>query len=102
MANQHYFFKLLPPRPSFPTDITPAEAALMQTHSVYWAEHFAAGRLLAYGPVFAPGATFGLGILEVEDESAARQFGENDPSVLAGLNRFEIHPMHLVASRIKS
>jgi len=99
MEKQHYFFKLIPPRPGFPADITPNEAALMENHSVYWAEHFAAGRLLAHGPVFAPGAAFGMGILEVDDEGAARRFGENDPSVLAGLNRFEIHPMRVVASR---
>jgi uncharacterized protein len=101
MGKQYYFFKLIPPRPSFPADITPKEAALMESHSVYWAEHFAAGRLLAYGPVFVPGAAFGMGILEVDDEGTARQFGENDPSVLAGLNRFEIHPMRVVASRTK-
>jgi hypothetical protein len=57
--------------------------------------------LLAYGPVFVPGAAFDMGILEVDDEGAARRFGENDPSVLAGLNRFEIHPMRVVASRRK-
>ena len=65
------------------------------------ADYFAAGKLLAYGPVLVPGAAFGLGILEVENEAEARQFGDNDPSVLAGLNRFEIHPMRLVASRAK-
>jgi uncharacterized protein YciI len=102
MEKQYFFFKLIPPRPTFPADITPDEAALMQRHSLYWAEHFAAGQLLAYGPVFVPGAAFGLGILEVEDESEARQFGDNDPSVLEGLNRFEIHPMRLAASRAKA
>lgn len=101
MEKQHYFFKLIPPRSTFPADITPDEAALMQRHAVYWAEHFAAGRVLAYGPVFAPGAAFGLGVLEVENEAEARQFGDNDPSVLGGLNRFEIHPMRVVGSRAK-
>lgn len=101
MEKQHCFFKLIPPRPTFPADMTPAEAALMQQHSVYWDEHFAAGRILAYGPVFAAGGAFGLGILEVEDEAEARRFGDNDPSVLAGLNGYEIYPMRLVASRAK-
>jgi hypothetical protein len=95
MEKQHFFFKLIPPRPSFPGDITPDEATLMKMHAVYWAEQFAAGRVLAYGPVFAPQAAFGLGILEVEDEGEARRFGENDPSVLGGLNRFKIYPMRL-------
>ena len=61
MRKQHYFFKLIPPRPSFPGDITPDEAALMERHAVYWAEHFAAGGVLAYGPVLASGAAFGIG-----------------------------------------
>jgi uncharacterized protein YciI len=102
MAKQHYFFKLIPPRSAFPGDITPGEAALMERHSVYRAEHFAAGTVLAYGPVFAPGGAFGLGILEVEDEAEAHRFGENDPSVIGGLNRFEIHPMRVIATRTKA
>jgi hypothetical protein len=71
MEKQHYFFKLIPPRQTFPADITADEAALMVQHSVYWADNFAAGKLLAYGSVFVPGGAFGLGILEVEDEAAA-------------------------------
>jgi uncharacterized protein len=102
MEKQHFFFKLIPPRPTFPADITSDEAALMQRHSVYWADHFAAGSVLAYSPVLVPGGTFGLGILEVDNESEARSFGENDPSVLTGLNRFEIHPMRVVAARPKA
>ena len=38
-------------------------------------------------------------ILEVENEAEAREFGENDPSVLAGMNRFELAPMRLGASQ---
>ncbi|HUD14199.1 MAG TPA: hypothetical protein VMQ56_11140 [Terracidiphilus sp.] len=40
-----------------------------------------------------------LRLHEVEDEAEARRFDDNDPSVIGGLNRFEIHPMHVVASR---
>jgi len=42
-----------------------------------------------------------VGILEVADEAEARQFGENDPSVRAGLNRWEIYPMRVTGSRAK-
>jgi len=101
MDKQHYFFRLIPPRPTFPADITPEEAALMKTHATYWAEHFAAGRVLAYGPVFDPAAAFGMGVLEVAAETEAVQFGENDPSVQAGLNRFKIYPMRLTGCRGK-
>jgi hypothetical protein len=52
---------------------------------------------LVKDPVGFPGIEFG--ILEVEGEAEAHRFGDSDPSVAAGFNRFEIHPMRLVASR---
>ncbi len=99
MAKQHYFFKLIPPRPTFPHDITDEEKRLMEEHSRYFDEHFAAGRLLIYGPVLAGSGAFGLAVLEVENEAEARQFGEGDPSVKGGLNRFEISPMRVSGIR---
>lgn len=99
MPKQHYFFKLIPPRPTFPYDINEAEQRLMDEHGRYFDQQFSAGQLLLYGPVLATGGAFGLAILEVETEEEARKFGENDPSVKAGLNRFEIHPMRVTGSR---
>jgi len=102
MDKRHFYFKLIPPRPSFPYDITREEKELMDKHGAYFQEKFAAGKLLLYGPVLAPQGAFGLGVLEVRDEGEARQFGENDPSVRAGLNRFEFYPMQVAASRARS
>lgn len=99
MAKQHYFFKLIPPRSTFPGDITEPERRLMDEHFRYFQEHFPAGRLLLFGPVMAPGGAFGLAVLEVDNEAEARRFGEGDPSVQAGLNRFEIFPMRVAAAR---
>jgi uncharacterized protein YciI len=101
MAKQHYFFKLIPPRPTFPHDITADEKRLMDEHGRYFQEHFAAGRLLIYGPVMATGGAFGLAVLEVDNEAEAQQFGDGDPSVRGGLNRFEIYPMQVGAARAK-
>ena len=101
MPKQHFFFKLIPPRPTFPHDINDEEKRLMNEHAHYFDEHFAAGRLLLYGPVMASSGAFGLGVLEVEDKTEARRFGEADPSVRAGLNTFEIYPMHVSAARAK-
>ena len=39
MNKQHYFFKLIPPRPTFHQDITETEAALMNEHSAYLQRH---------------------------------------------------------------
>ena len=101
MPKQHYFFKLIPPRPTFPYDITSDERRLMDEHSRYFDQQFSTGRLLLYGPVMATGGAFGLAVLEVDNEAEARHFGENDPSVKGGLNTFELHPMNVAAARGK-
>jgi len=101
MAKQHFFFKLIPPRATFPHDITEAEKRLMDEHGRYFDEQFAAGRLLLYGPVMAAEGAFGLAVLQVDTEEDARRFGQQDPSVKAGLNRFEFYPMRVSAARAK-
>ena len=80
--------------------MTDEERILMKDHSAYCQQQFDRGRVLLYGPVLAPEGAFGVGILEVADEAEARQFA-NDPSVHAGLNRWEIYPMHVAAAREK-
>ena len=101
-SKQYYFFKLIPPRPTFPYDIIPEERRLMEEHSHYCQDQFAEGRLLIYGPVLDPGGAFGLAVLEVDDEAEARRFGEGDPSVKVGLNRFEFYPMRVANARSKA
>ncbi len=101
MAKQHYFFKLIPPRPTFPHDMNDDERRLMEEHARYFQEQFDAGRLLLYGPVTATTGAFGLAVLEVDNEAEARRFGEGDPSVRAGMNRFEICPMRVSGARAK-
>ncbi|HEX8815178.1 MAG TPA: hypothetical protein VF753_06745 [Terriglobales bacterium] len=98
MAKQHFFFKLIPPRATFPYDIAENEKRLMEDHKHYCMDHFNRGTLLAYGPVMAKDGAFGMAVLEVD----ARRFGDGDPSVIGGLNRFEIYPMHLAAARAKA
>jgi hypothetical protein len=39
MAKLHYFFKLIPPRPTFPQDMSEAEKRLMEEHSCGFDEH---------------------------------------------------------------
>jgi uncharacterized protein YciI len=102
MAKQHYFFRLIPPRPTFMQDMTDEERRLMDEHGRYFQDHFAAGEVLLFGPVMATGGAFGLGVLEMDSEAEARTFGEGDPSVKAGLNKFEIHPMRVSAARAKT
>ncbi|WP_049623528.1 hypothetical protein [Frateuria defendens] len=46
-----FLFKLLPPRPGFPGDMTEAEAGAMREHVAYWSALVQQGRAIAFGPV---------------------------------------------------
>jgi uncharacterized protein YciI len=90
----YFFFKLLPPRPTFPADITPEEAGLMQQHVVYWRGKMAEGQMLAFGPVADPRGAFGIGLLRLPDGADPQSLVEADPVVAAGVGfRCEVHPM---------
>lgn len=64
----------------------------MKEHARHIQQHLEVGKILVYGPVMASGGAFGLAIFEVANEGEVRQFGENDPTVRAGLNKFELYP----------
>jgi len=101
MEKQHFFFRLIPPRTTFPGDASAEELALMKRHADYFAELFGGGKVLLYGPVRSPAGAFGVAVLEVENEAQAREIAENDPSVRGGLNRFEVAPMRVSQARAK-
>jgi uncharacterized protein len=90
----HFLYKLIPPRPTFPGDMTDEEGAIMQEHFGYWAGLIRERRAVAYGPVMDPKGTFGIAVVEVEDEAEAQRFAEGDPAITseAGFD-FELHPM---------
>lgn len=57
-----YLFRLIPPRADFAQTMTQAEQHAMQQHQEYWRELLTQGRVVIYG----------------------------DPSVVAGVNTFEV------------
>lgn len=95
MEKQFFFFKLIPPRVSFSKDMTDAERAIMMEHIQYWNALTEQGTSVLFGPVLEPQGGWGLGILETENEEAAKAIGNEDPSIKKGLNTFEIHPMRI-------
>jgi uncharacterized protein len=91
---KHYLYRLNPPRPTFPADISAAEIELMQKHVSYWGQLMAQGKVAAFGPVADPNGSYGIAIIQLEDDVDPRTFGENDPVIAAnaGFN-FEVHSM---------
>ena len=77
----YFLCRLVSPRPSFPHDMTAAEAALMQEHASYWMGLVQDGTAVAFGPVFDAKGAWGLGLVEVHGESAANALTAADPVV---------------------
>lgn len=86
--------KLIPNRPTFAQDMTPEERAIMMQHIAYWKTYLDEGKLLVYGPVMDPAATYGMGILLVEDEEEVKTLIAGDPA--GKINRYEYYPMRAV------
>jgi uncharacterized protein YciI len=99
MSKQHFYFTLIPPRATFGADMSAEERALMMEHVRYTREAFDAGKILIYGPVIASAGAFGVAVLEMEDAAEVQKFGDEDPSVKAGMNTFESCPMKIGAAR---
>jgi uncharacterized protein YciI len=90
----HYFGTLIPPRTTFPGDITPDELALMRQHAAYWKSLLEPRISVAFGPVMDPKGAFGVCIFKAEDEAAARAIMLADPVVKAGIGfTFTLLPM---------
>jgi uncharacterized protein len=91
---RYYAYKLFPPRPSFPTDITEAEAAIMTEHIAYWTELLNAGTAVAFGPVADPAGAWGLAVVEAGPDIDIDQIRKQDPVIRRELGaRVEIYPM---------
>lgn len=90
----HFFLRLVPPRPTFLTDMREEERRLMGEHAAYMAREMAAGRVLAFGPVADPKGAFGLAIVEVPSTAAAETMTLADPAITAGCGfSYEIAPI---------
>ena len=90
----YFLCKLIPPRPTFPADMTEDEGAIMESHFGYWAALIEARRAVAYGPVLDPKGTYGIAVVNADDETAAQALADEDPAILSNAGfRSEVHPM---------
>jgi hypothetical protein len=86
--------RLLPPRPTFLSDMSDEERALMQAHGIYWRERMAEGKVIVFGPVADPKGPWGLGVVRVTSEAELKTFELGDPVISANRGfRYESLPM---------
>ena len=95
MSPTCFFLRLIPPRPTFPFDMSAEERELMARHATYTRQFFDSGAILAFGPVFDTDGAFGFAILNMRTLHDAEQFAQADPTIQAGPSRYTLSPMHL-------
>jgi hypothetical protein len=76
--------KLIPPRPSFPLDMSEEERAIMLAHQDYWLPQINAGLVLAMGPVLDPKGAYGVMLANVPSLKMLEDWQNKDPAILSG------------------
>jgi uncharacterized protein len=90
-----WLIRLVPPRPTFANDATPAEQSMMQQHLAYWKELNDKGICVFGGPILDAKGAYGILVVHADTQEEARALGEADPSVKSGLNKIEVAEMRL-------
>jgi uncharacterized protein YciI len=88
-----FVFRLQAPRPTFALDMTDDEREIMGRHAAYWQPLVDEGQMVVFGPVLDGTGSWGLGVVEADDEDELRAFAASDPAVTSGTATIEIGKM---------
>ena len=62
----------------------------MARHAAYWQPMIDSGRMVIFGPVLDGSGSWGLGVVEADDEEELRAFAAGDPVVTCGTADMEV------------
>lgn len=65
----------------------------MGQHAAYWQPLIESGQMVVFGPVLDSTGSWGLGVVEAEDEEELRAFAAGDPVVTSGTGTVEFGTM---------
>jgi uncharacterized protein len=88
-----FVFRLKGPRPTFALDMSDQERDVMTRHAAYWQPLIDAGQMVIFGPVLDASGSWGLGVVEADDEEELRAFAAGDPVVTTGTGTIEVGTM---------
>jgi uncharacterized protein len=88
-----FVFRLIAPRPTFAQDMTDEEREIMGRHAAYWQPYLDSGRMVVFGPVLDETGSWGLGVVEADEEDDLRAFAAGDPAVTSGTATIELGRM---------
>ncbi len=86
-------FRLQAPRPTFALDMTDEEREIMGRHAAHWQPLIDSGQMVVFGPVMDASGSWGLGVVEVDDEDELRAFAAQDPVVTTRTATIDIGKM---------
>jgi uncharacterized protein YciI len=84
-----FVLRLIAPRPDFAQTMTGDERAIMNRHAAHWRPYLERGDMVVFGPVLTDTDSFGLAVVDTDDEQALRGFAAQDPVVTSGTADFE-------------
>jgi uncharacterized protein YciI len=73
--------------------MTDKEREIMRRHAAHWQPYIESGQMVVFGPVVDATGSWGLGVVEADDEDELRAFAANDPVVTTGTGRIEMGRM---------
>lgn len=88
-----FVLRLIAPRPTFAQDMTDEEREIMSRHAAHWQPYLDAGQMVVFGPVLDDTGSYGLAVVETDDEEELRAFAANDPVVTSNTAVFEVGKM---------
>lgn len=100
VLGQYVYVLQVAPRFQDEVSWTDTENAVVAQHFEQLAKAAKSGQLIMAGRTTEPlDKTFGLVIFEAESETAAREFMQSDPAVMAGLMIATLHPYAVALQR---
>jgi uncharacterized protein YciI len=88
-----FVFRLKAPRPNFALDMSDEERAVMGRHAAHWQPYIESGQMVVFGPVLDSTGSWGLGVVQSDDEDELRDFAARDPVVTTGTASIELGKM---------
>ena len=95
---KQFIYLISPSRPTFASDATPDEIAIVGRHFGYLQQKLAEGQVILVGRT-QDEPPLGICIFEAESEEAAKEFFESDPAVVQGIFRGEVRPYAVALMR---
>lgn len=85
-----FTLRLTTSRPDFAMTMSDEEQEIMGRHAAHWQRYVGSGQMVVFGPVLDGSGSWGLGVLEGDDEEEIRAHAAQDPVVTTGTGQLEV------------